>query len=342
MTGQSSVSPHVIARLVLSIVGVNVAFLYWGILQEKVTTKPILLIDGTSERFKQYFFLNWVQSFVCFLVSLIFIVFSKPHGHTFVGDVSLPAVRRHFQIGLTTTFGSPLGMVATKYVSYPTVLIAKTCKMLPVMMAGYLLHKARYPMNKVVTVILISVGVLVFTSASEKSKGSHSGDSFIGLFLVFMNLVFDSYTNSTQDDQVKKYNYTAFQMMMWTNLTSFLVMTVVIVLSEFDLLFGLFPMQFSPAIRLCSMSATLGWDIASYAVCGALGQLIIFYILRHFGSLTLTGATVTRKVFSIALSIWTNGHHLTLIQWVALVPVMIGISMDLLFHGKKPHHHKKH
>jgi len=52
---------------------------------------------------------------------------------------------------------------ALMYVNYPTQVLAKSCKMIPVMIFGVLLAKKKYPLFKYVTVIAITLGITIFT-----------------------------------------------------------------------------------------------------------------------------------------------------------------------------------
>jgi len=239
-------------------------------------------------------------------------------------------------IGLSNTVASPLGMSASKFVSFPTILVTKTCKMLPVMIMGSVLHKHKHSFEKVLSVLLITCGVVTFTLASEedKKKGGVSGDSFLGLALVFANLFFDALTNSTQDEQVKEYHYSPLQMMLWVNGVGFVWSLVFLFASEVVGANPFVPPQLFSAIELCNQSPTLTYNIIAYALCGASGQLFLFYILGNFGSLTVAGTTVTRKVLNVVLSIWLNGHYLSQVQWMSLVPVSVGVVLDVVLHGK--------
>jgi UDP-galactose transporter B1 len=340
MTGDSFSFVRV-AKLIGCIVGINVFFIYWSVLQEKVTTKPIEY-RGTTKKFDQYFFLNLFQTVACLMAAGSFLVVQRARtGKSMFGNTNPDALRHHIFIGLSNTFASPLGMTATKFVSYPTVLVAKCCKMLPIMAMGILWYKQHYPLGKKLSVVLISVGVVAFTFLSDKKK-SHTESSVFGLFLVFLNLSLDAYTNTTQDKTIGEFHYSPFQMMFWTNAAGLFWQVIVVIGSEVVGPNPLVPPQLFSALELCRANPQFMMDIVSYAACGTIGQLFIFYLLNNFGSLTLTASTVTRKVFSVALSIFLNGHSLTYVQFASLVPVITGVCMDFVQHGRKKHHTHHH
>lgn len=92
----------------------------------------------------------------------------------------------------------------------------------------------------------------------------------------------------------------------------------------------------SPPILLQSLRFLAGHPTAvpalgAYAALGGLGQIFIFETIAHFGSLTLVMITVTRKLFTMLLSVFVFGHKLTLGQWAGVAVVFAGIGVEAGF-----------
>lgn len=68
--------------------------------------------------------------------------------------------------------------------------------------------------------------------------------------------------------------------------------------------------------------------LLAYALLGGLGQLFIFETIQHFGSLTLVMVTVTRKLFTMLLSVVVFDHTLTAGQWAGVAVVFGGIAVE--------------
>ena len=68
--------------------------------------------------------------------------------------------------------------------------------------------------------------------------------------------------------------------------------------------------------------------LLAYALLGGVGQLFIFETIAHFGSLTLTMVTVTRKLFTMLLSVVVFDHQLTRGQWAGVGVVFLGIGVE--------------
>jgi len=91
--------------------------------------------------------------------------------------------------------------------------------------------------------------------------------------------------------------------------------------------------DFSPptilsVISFISTHPTSLAPLAAYALLGGLGQLFIFETIQHFGSLTLVMVTVTRKLFTMLLSVIVFNHSLTIGQWAGVGVVFGGIGVE--------------
>ena len=69
-------------------------------------------------------------------------------------------------------------------------------------------------------------------------------------------------------------------------------------------------------------------DVLAFSLCGALGQLFIFHTLEHFGSLSLVTITVTRKLFTILLSLFWFNHQINSKQWACVVLVFLALILE--------------
>ena len=92
--------------------------------------------------------------------------------------------------------------------------------------------------------------------------------------------------------------------------------------------------ELSDGMRFIQVHPDVLRDILIFSVAGSLGQLFIFYMLERFGSLSLVTVTVTRKMFSILLSVFLFGHTIGISQWMAVGVVFLGIGLDAYYSRK--------
>ena len=183
---------------------IHATSLTWALLQERITTTTYGPVTS-PERFHFSIFLNTVQSAFAFLVGYVYLLYSSR---------SKPSVPNLFPtsgiiyplllVAITSSLAAPFGYASLKHVDYITFILAKSCKLLPVMALHVSVFRKRYPFYKYAVVALVTAGVAVFTlhhpSSSKKAKSSMTtGNATWGLLLLGINLLFDGLTNSTQD-----------------------------------------------------------------------------------------------------------------------------------------------
>ena len=104
--------------------------------------------------------------------------------------------REIMQVAVTNTLGSLFGYASLGYISFPLHILAKSCKLVPVMAMGFLMNGTRYSPAEVASVACITVGLLVF--AVKPGQTDYSTE-LTGVALVFTNLSLDGVTNALQD-----------------------------------------------------------------------------------------------------------------------------------------------
>jgi len=308
-------------ELPFCIVGIYGCYLTWGILQEGVSTVSYPSIKtGEMGRFKYFIFLNLIQSIITSIVAYIYLLCKGE-------KVSIPRkglISSYFLVALIQSVASQFGYKSLKYINYPTMILGKSCKLVPVVVMNFLLYKKKYPWNKYVTVVLVTVGVSLFTLLQPaKANVAEKANSVFGIVLLLINLILDGTTNSTQDKIFSKYKITSSQMMLWMNVFSSIIMTVYLIaihpLGNYELV---------NAIGFVAERPEIIKHIILFGLCGAIGQVFIFYVLGNFGSIVLVTITVTRKMLSIVMSVVWYNHKLAFGQWVAVIIVFAGITLD--------------
>jgi solute carrier family 35 (UDP-galactose transporter), member B1 len=168
--------------------GIYASFLLWGWLQERLTKNEY---GEDGERFTFISFLNLVQySFACFAAQ--FAIWTGLANKT--ANVSGWALHAPFtRIAATNTLGSLMGYASLNYISFPLHILAKSCKLVPVMAMGFMMNGKRYSSTEIASVFAITAGLCVFAGAKPASgKGGHDEaptSELFGIFLVFCNLV---------------------------------------------------------------------------------------------------------------------------------------------------------
>jgi UDP-galactose transporter B1 len=232
--------------------------------------------------------------------------------------------------GATQVCAKAFTSLALAYgVSFPVVTLAKSGKMVPVMIGSLLLGGASYTLREYASVGAIIAGTTI-VSMGKKSSGKAS--STLGLAFVIASLVCDGITGGVQKrlkakSKAQGVEAKPYDMMFWTNL--FMAGTAAVI--------ALALQEFNSGIVFCLKNPIIFTKILKFAVCSAVGQSFIFYTIANFDPLLCTTITTTRKVFSVLLSIFLNGHQLNPQGWFGLSLASAGILAELQDKGGKGH-----
>lgn len=310
-----------IILLVCCIAGIWSAYITQGVLQETLSTKRF---GSEGKRFEHLSFLNLAQNVVCLLWSFIMLKISRSSS----GGAPW---WKYWSAGITNTIGPAMGIEALKYISYPAQVLAKSSKMIPVMLMGTLVYGIKYSLPEYMCTFLVAGGVSAFaltkTSSKTISKLAHP-NAPLGYGLCFLNLAFDGFTNATQDSITARYPKTsAWDIMLGMNLWG----TIYNMIYMFSWPGG----SGFEAVDFCRQHPEAAWDLFLFCLCGAVGQNFIFLTISRFGSLANTTITTTRKFVSIVVSSVLSGNPLSVKQWGSVTMVFSGLSYQIFLKWRK-------
>ncbi|KAH9458726.1 hypothetical protein Pst134EB_011021 [Puccinia striiformis f. sp. tritici] len=184
---------------------------------------------------------------------------------------------------------------------------------------------------------MVTIGISLFMlfadHGSKASKGPQQSSLF-GLSLLLIDLLIDGATNSTQDKIFSRFTISGSQLMFIMNtLATIITLTVLqapipTAISPFLGTSNSSGNEFTAAIEFIKSYPKVLQDILLFSSAGAIGQLFIFETLSHFGSLTLVTITVTRKLFTMLLSIFIFNHKLSFGQWGGIAIVFLAIGLE--------------
>lgn len=314
--------------LIACFLGIFVSYFIYGLLQEKITK-----VNFDGERFRYFMFLVGIQC-------VINAVFAKSASIIQRSPVSLKPFRPFSALAFTYVGAMVSSNTALSYISYPTQVIGKSAKPIPVLFFGVLIGHRKYPLVKYLIVLLIVAGVILFNYKDGSGRGT--GDQQwklldligAGEFLVLLSLTFDGLTGVIQDSLKLKHDVRALHMMYAVNVISAVYLAVGMFLSGEGLEAAGF-VQRHPYVML---------NIVAFSLASAIGQIFIFTTITNFGPLTCSIFTTTRKFFTFLGSVIIFNNTLLSRQWVGVVLVFIGLGLDIAFGKptKRHHHHHRH
>ncbi|XP_006638216.2 solute carrier family 35 member B1 [Lepisosteus oculatus] len=317
--GRVSLLQNERVRLIVCFLGVFFCYLYYGILQETITRGEY----GTGEKKEKFKYATTLVFIQCIMNA----VFARILIQIF--EKSKPDRTRSWLYGVCSL--SYLGAMvssnsALQYVNYPTQVLGKSCKPIPVMVLGVTILRKKYPLAKYLFVLLIVTGVALFMYKPKKGVAEMDEHLFgFGEMLLLLSLTLDGLTGVSQDHMRAHFQTGSNHMMLNVNLWSTLVLGIGV----------LWTGEFWEFLSFADRYPGIVPNILLFGLTSAMGQSFIFMTVVYFGPLTCSIITTTRKFFTILGSVLIFGNSISTMQWVGTVLVFLGLGLDAKF-GKGP------
>ncbi|PWA17778.1 hypothetical protein CCH79_00008333, partial [Gambusia affinis] len=312
-------------RFIICFFGVFVCYFYYGILQETITRG-----NYGGEKFTFARTLVFIQ---CIINSVFAKICKYLHEQQLIQCFESSKVdhTKSWLYGLCSL--SYLGAMvssnsALQYVNYPTQVLGKSCKPIPVMILGVTILRKKYSLAKYLCVLLIVGGVALFLYKPNKAAAADDHIFGFGEILLLVSLTLDGLTGVAQDHMRARFQTGANHMMLNINMWSTLILGLAVFWTGEVWRFLSFVEQY-PSIF---------YNILLFGLTSALGQTFIFMTVVYFGPLTCSIVTTTRKFFTILGSVILFGNVMSDMQWIGTILVFLGLGLDAKF-GKSP---KKH
>ncbi|KAH8925904.1 UAA transporter [Atractiella rhizophila] len=100
------------------------------------------------------------------------------------------------KVSILQSIGPIFGFASLRYISFPTMILGKSCKLIPVMLMNIILYRRKFAAHKYAVVAIVTSGISVFMlmgeqhGTGEKRKGAESS-SLLGIILLLINLIID-------------------------------------------------------------------------------------------------------------------------------------------------------
>lgn len=277
----------------LCFVLLTLAFCSYGVVQEYIMT-----MDYSGQRFPSSPFLIFSNRiFVIGFASVVLAYRGKAPWTDASKYASVPA--------LTVYLASFCQYESLLYITFPTQVVFKSCKIVPTMIMSTVMNNTSHVWADYLYAVIITTCVAGFTVAAETRESDDLGPSYIGILMLCTFLIADALTSNSEKKIYNSWtNFDNVQMMFavgfWTLLFS--ALTVVSTVS-FGTMFAFFAQNPAAIAHVVGLST-----------CSSLGQYLIFYIIKHHGPVIFSIMMTVRQMFSIVLSTILFGHEMVVFQ----------------------------
>lgn len=159
--------------------------------------------------------------------------------------------------------------MALRWLPYPTQVVGKSAKPIPVMLLGVLVGNKKYNMQKYVCIFTIVIGVVLFMYKDGKSNALAEDSFGLGEVLLILSLSMDGLTGAIQDRMRAASRPSGQQMMLAMNGWSTLILAPALLVTG----------ELFQFVAFTSKYPFLLINLTLLALTGAFGQLFIFMMV---------------------------------------------------------------
>jgi adenosine 3'-phospho 5'-phosphosulfate transporter B2 len=304
---------QVMRRLVFCSLMLNITFVCWGVLQERMLTRKYPRFTG--EYFTYSYWLVFSNRFWTTIMSGLLWLYLRPRPSqtTVIYEYSFPSI--------SNMLSSWCQYEALRYVSFPAATLFKAFKLAPVMAMGKILGNKSYPQYDYIVALLIGVGIAMFMTSTDDL---HFGEDYLGnvssqwtgVMLLFFYLFFDSFTSQFQSRMFQRHrDLSMVELMLATSAFSTVLSFITLLHTK----------EVYPAITFVQEHSEIHLHFFLFSICSTVGQLFIFYTIRNFGAVVFTLIMTTRILLSISISCVLYGHNVTATGFFGLLLVMAAV-----------------
>ena len=264
--------------------------------QEKIMTRRYVDSAGNEGQFKDSQFLVFVNRILAFAIALLYIMMSRQPRHR-------APLYKYSYCSFSNIMSSWCQYEALKFISFPTQVLAKASKVIPVMIMGKIVNKnKKYEYFEYIVAVLISVGMMLFLFGSqEDNKGSSTETTLSGVILLVGYMASDSFTANWQNELFTTYKMSSVQMMCGVNLFSCLLTSASLLQQG----------TFYKSLIFMSQFPAFGFDCVVLSVCSAIGQLFVYYTISQFGAVVFIIIMTLRQAMAVILSCVLYSHPIS-------------------------------
>ncbi|CAH1105400.1 unnamed protein product [Psylliodes chrysocephalus] len=278
-------------------------FLLYGYMQELIFT-----IDN----FKHYgWFLTLIQFGYYSIFGFVEVKIRK------IESRKIP-IKIYFFLALLTLGTMGFSNASLGHLNYPTQVIFKCCKLIPVLIGGILIQGKRYGPLDFIAALLMCIGLTLFTLADSQVQPNFNTT---GIVMISLALLCDAVIGNVQEKSMKNYGATNAEVVLYSYGLGFLYIFIVMLLTG----------DFTDGINFFSQNPKKMYGyVFLFSFTGYLGIQVVLTLVRTSGAFAAVTVTTCRKAVTITISfILFSKPFIFQYVWSGLL-VVLGIYLNLL------------
>ena len=209
------------------------------------------------------------------------------------------------------------------FLNYPTQVIFKCCKLIPVMIGGILIQRKKYGVLDFLAAVLMTTGLIFFTLADVSVEPNFD---FRGILLISLALLFDATIGNVQEKTMKALKRSNTEMIYYSYLFG----------SGYLLIGLLLTNNFIEPFLFCQNNLEIYIQIFLFSLSGYIGLQFVLALVRLFSAYLAITVTTFRKALSMIVSFLFFEKPFTMqFVWSGCIAIT-GVVLNGLMKGKSP------
>jgi len=267
--------------------------------------------------------------YITFIQFLLYTLFSLTEGFV-LQDTNIRApLHEYFRLSLFLVISLALSNKAIVYLNYPTKVVLKSSKLIPMMLMGRVWFGKLYIKAQYLATILLLIGICLFSLADFSVSDTSTMNFHVqGIVFMVLSITAEALGQHFQEGVIAKYNCTEREMVFANSIIGTGILAIFLVLTG----------EISAAFDYCVKYPHIYLKIGLLSVLGYLGALTVLTLIKTYGLFIAMSVANARKLFTIILSFMLFPKPFSFIYVVASVFAFAGIGLNIYIKNKEEFH----
>ncbi|KAK9502585.1 hypothetical protein O3M35_011333 [Rhynocoris fuscipes] len=294
-------------QFIICSLAVFVLYILYGYFQELIFT---------LEGFKPY---GWYLTLVQFLLYTLF-AYSECT-LTKIGPRRIP-LNVYFLLAALTLGTIGFSNASLSHLNYPTQVIFKCCKLIPVMIGSILIQKKKFKTLDFIAAFFMCTGLSYFTLADSRVSPNFS---LFGVSLISCALLCDAVIGNVQEKAMKGHGAINVEVVFYSYAIGFVYLVIIMFLTG----------SLQAGFLFCLDKPLVYFYALIFSITGYLGVQVVLTLVQTCGAVVAVTVTTCRKAVSIIISFLLFSKPFTIQYAWAGGLVLLGIYLNLLSKNTK-------
>jgi len=221
-----------------------------------------------------------------------------------------------FKMGLYSVAGTAASTYSLTVLSFPTWVLFKSSRVVGVMIGGIFILGKRYHPKEYLGVLLLAIGLIVFTLGDLQLKADFH---LLGVLLVILSLIMNSIEGNMQEKGLAHYKATENEMVVWVY--GFGALQI--------LPFLLWNGELVEGLTFCRRNPYVFTQIVAHSILGYFGILFVLGLVKISSALTTVIVTSCRKALTVVLSFLLFVKPLSVYHVLGFIVFFSGVALNV-------------